>query len=240
MGRDCGRKYVLVCPSRWLQGVAFFATFNPNKNRSLANMGKTNTRWFQSELQRNNITQRRVARALNLDPSSITLMFHGKRKLQIKEAVQLANLFGVPLDDVLSNAGLKTETKESTELLPIEGWIDGEMRIHWGQPKGQKTAPIPSFGGKNIKVLRYQTIGSNIESLDGGLVYYSESKGLHSDSIGRLCVVKRAEDRRGSSLLAVVKRGYSAGAFNLVDLAGRAVMEDAVLESASPVIWLKL
>ena len=69
------------------------------------------------------------------------------------------------------------------------------------------------------------------------MVYFSVSEGVDANAVGHICVVRV---RGGEALLRVVKRGYQTGRFNLSMLNGIGGEEDAELDSASPVVWLRM
>jgi transcriptional regulator with XRE-family HTH domain len=217
-------------------------------------MPRMNTRWFQEQLTKRDLTQRSLARALDRHPSAISNAFKGKRKITLDEATELARILGVPLNDVLLNAGIKTAgaiITNTKDVVDISGWVDGKMKVHWGVPKtGPKTAQRPALAPKNVNVVRYQTAGTGLDTLDGVLAYYLETKETTGvgENVGKLCVVRAVPVSAASGTiekgeywyLATVKRGYAAGAYTLVGLDGKTVAEDAVVEQAWPVIWIKM
>lgn len=208
----------------------------------MAKTGSTNTQWFLDRINAQDLDQKRVAAAMRLDPSSFFRLIIGERKLKLEEAPVLASILGATLEEVLVAAGVKLKVVDPKNSIEVSGWIDGEFSIHWEIPKGPKSAPLPSNMGKNVRVLRYQTLGSPAESMDGGLVYYLDSKqgtkGV-GECIGRLSVIQ-IKGSKGTARLGVLKRGYGAGRHVILDMAGRVVEEDAQIESASPVVWMKL
>ena len=122
----------------------------------------------------------------------------------------------------------------------FSGWVDKDLNVHYGQPKGPQTAPNPAKRG-DIEVLRLQTMGGKFDGMDGGLVYFQRMKALSSEVIGKLCVVKIA----GRSVVAKleklrnVKKGYGEERYNLFNLIGELVEEEVALDAAHPVIWMK-
>lgn len=58
-------------------------------------------RWFVEKIADKGLSQRRLAKLMDLDPSAITHIFSGKRKLQLSEAQQMSRCLGVPVDEVL-------------------------------------------------------------------------------------------------------------------------------------------
>lgn len=211
-------------------------------------MSSFNTQWFQDQFAKQDLTQRKVAKSLKVNPSGLSLLLHGKRKLTLEEAALLAKLLNQPLELVLSNAGITTHGIKTDQTLKIQGWVDHKLILHWEMPKGPRHAPNPGFDVKDVEVVRLETAGTASEGIDGALAYYRRSGTVEQDCVGRLCVVQLAppaDGKPGDSWtkqawrLAVVKRGYFPGAFNLCNLAGAIVHEGAFLESSTPVIWLK-
>ena len=93
---------------------------------------------------------------------------------------------------------------------------------------------------KDLKVIRYHTAGTALDAFDGCLIYYRPwipKGGVPADALGKLCVVQMGD---GDALLAVVKRGYLNGRFNLLSQSGAVIKRDAELKNASPVVWQKM
>lgn len=201
--------------------------------------------WLKALLMRKGISQRELAKTLGMSPPSLNLVLSGKRTMNDKIAQLLANTAGMSLQAFLSRlqspqkrkyAGESTFPFEGTEM-EITGWIDGKLFVHDGKPKGPATAMGPVFEGRP-RVLRFQTQGSPFESFDGGLAYFYPTGKIDPDAIGKaMSVVKMS---LGGQLLRVVKKGYSAGRYNLFLPNGEAKEMDVELDSAAPVVWLRV
>jgi transcriptional regulator with XRE-family HTH domain len=222
--------------------VEIFAT-----NAQTMNKNPTpNVRWFKDQLKARDLSQNQLGRKLGLDRGTMSRFLSGKRALKIEEANRMADILQVPLEEVLSNsgiAGFQVTGRERKASMEITGWVDDQLAIHHEPPRGPKSAPMPPQGGKGIRALRFQTASSQFDGMDGGLVYYQESTSVIPESIGRLCVVKLTPHprRKGPDLvLRNVKRSYESGKFNLYLLNGALAEESVQIDSASPVIWLKL
>lgn len=66
---------------------------------------RTDTRWFRERLSDAQLSQRKLAQHLHLDPAAVSLMLRGKRKMSTKEATELAKLLRVPVQEVVLRAG---------------------------------------------------------------------------------------------------------------------------------------
>lgn len=203
---------------------------------------KMNARWFQNQLETKQITQRKLAKALKVDPSAVSLMLHGKRKMHLDEAVEFAKLLGVPLDEVLANAGIKTsEVAGSAKSVKIIGWVDKNLSIHRETPKGVKSAPSPIVGGDKLSAVRFHTVGSKYEGLDGAVVYFEDRDTIHSDILGKMCLVKLNGSKTESKewFFRVIRRGHIPGHYSLYSTTGELLEENVTLRSAAPVVWMR-
>lgn len=62
--------------------------------------------WFEDQLRNNQISARQLAKKMEIDPSALSLIFSGGRRLKNDEAAALALHLNVSLADVLSHAGV--------------------------------------------------------------------------------------------------------------------------------------
>lgn len=200
---------------------------------------KPNYKWFADLMRDNQISQRELARRLELDPGGLNRRLKGKARLKLEEAAQIAKLLHVPVDDVLVNAGvpIAEHTRPQGEGVPLIGWIDSEMGVHIERVAGLKTVEAPPVPIAGLKALRFQTSMSQADAYDGAVAYYRPASGVPQDAIGKLCVVTTDE---GVQLVRVVRPGYQKGRYNLVNAINGTRTDDVVLESAAPVVWMKL
>lgn len=63
------------------------------------------TRWFQGRLMDRQISQRKLAKHLGLDPAAVSLMLRGKRKATAQEVAEIARTLGVGVDEVMTRLG---------------------------------------------------------------------------------------------------------------------------------------
>lgn len=202
------------------------------------NSPKVNSGWFQKRLQIQKLSQRQFAKALKLDPSAVTLMLKGRRRISLSEAAEISSVLGAPIEEVLQNAGIGLGASQSKSQVAIDGTIDDEFAVRLERPKGRAVAPKP-LGEDGLKVLRFQTAGSSLESFDGALVYFRDGSVLDLESVGRLSVVRVVKGRERVLRVGVLKRGYEPGRFNIVSLGGRLIAEDVEVESSNAVVWLR-
>lgn len=205
-------------------------------------MYKVDKDFFLNELSILGWSQRKFAKQLKMNPTSLVHALRGERRFALTEVVEIAELFHKPVEVIMEAAGMNLDRTvgKSSKTVPISGWIDGKFQIHMEAPRhGPKVAPVPEFAGTSVAVVRFQTPGTALESLDGALVYFSPSQGAIEGSIGRLSVISVAGPG-GEVRLGVLKRGYGSGSFNLTAMNGELLASGISVKNASPVVWMKL
>lgn len=100
-------------------------------------------RWFQNQLQDKHISQRKLAKMLDLDPSAVSLMFKGRRKMTAAEAAELARLLNVSVDEILTRAGAGAPSRRSVKVTEAAMRAKGFKDV---QPTPQQDQPrLPQF-----------------------------------------------------------------------------------------------
>lgn len=168
--------------------------------------------------------------AIGMDPSAVSLMLNGKRRMSAKEAADVACLLGVPVGEVLRHAGAPVPANRARNV-PVVGRVGQGGEITFGAAIGPRTAIAPTDCPQDCQALRCQS-GT---ALDGWLLFYQPMECVSLEAVGRLCVVKTAE---GNDLVRVVNRGYGPGFFVLTRLLGGET-QHVRLRSAAPVMWMR-
>lgn len=199
-----------------------------------------NARWFVARIESMGLSQRKFAEKVHLHHVLVHRLLHGNREFSLEEATAFSRVLGVPLDEIILQAGIRgfAEGAGSKDTLTITGWIDGELVVHWEAPRGTKIAPRPESSAKGVQVIRFQTGGTKLDAFDGALAYFQHNAKLNGECLGRQCVVSLKGGEEW--LLCVVRRGYQGGTYNLEKLNGELLMENAIVDSASPLMWLKM
>jgi transcriptional regulator with XRE-family HTH domain len=193
-----------------------------------------NTRWFNAILHERGISQRELSRRLGLDSSAISLTFRGMRKMTSHEAAAISALLGVPLQDVLENAGVKLSA--GTRVAPLVGSIDNEGEAHIDWDAKRERVSIPAELPPDTVALIYKTQGTGaLQLLDGWTFFIAPPAPPSAEILGRFCLVGLKD---GLSLLRFVRRGYKPGTYNLAS--GLAIsIENATLDWAAPVLLIR-
>lgn len=113
------------------------------------------TRWFQNKLHDKHISQRSLARMLELDPAAVSLMLRGRRKMTAKEAAEIARLLGVGVDEVLtrSGAGAPRQTRSAGAGAIVSGFETTGAKGREKSFEGDMVElPVPMVGGGTARL----------------------------------------------------------------------------------------
>jgi transcriptional regulator with XRE-family HTH domain len=192
-----------------------------------------NKQYFRNLLRDRQLSQRQLAKLLEMDQSALVRAFQGKRAFQTSEAAKMSRLLNVPLDDILRNLDVDVpmmrEHKGGT--VPVKGYVM-ESYIEFKKASGPAVVPAPPHEtGGGMLALRC----ADASVFEGAYFYYRPADTVQADAIGRLSVCRIADGR----YVLATPRPTGRANFTLRDVAGRVLLEEAWLESASPVIWIK-
>ncbi len=191
-----------------------------------------NAKWFREQLADKQLSQRQLARLIGMDQSAISLTFAGKRRMQFKEAAEIARLIGLPVSEVLRNAGVPVD--EGKQTVPLAGYVDGHGEVHCTGYDGDRIRP-PQELPEGSTAVQCRTAGSPLEHMDGWTLFCTvrveDPRHIPLDQFG---VVKM---RGGIAVLGIVRRGYKAGRWNVSGPAG--IVENAEIEIFCPIVAIQ-
>lgn len=202
------------------------------RQKAIASRG-VNRQYFNRLLRDRQLSQRRLAKLMEIDQSSLVRAFQGKRKFQTRETTKMARILNVPLEDILTNLDIEVPLMRLQKggTVAVTGQILSG-KVQFGRPTGpRKVAAPPNEDATGLQALRYTDEGP----LEGAYLYYRPAAGVHPNSVGRLCICVVA----GGDTVLATPRPSARDAYTLRDISGRVLAQDAWLESASPVVWIK-
>lgn len=189
------------------------------------------TKWFRDRMAEAGLSQRQLAKKLGLDQSAISLTFTGKRRMQFKEAADIARLIGLPVSDVLKNAGVPVDDGKQT--IPIAAIYDTHGEVHCIGYDGERVVPpMPMPPGSTA--VQCRTAGSGLEHMDGWLIFngpHVKPEQMPLDTFGAVKI------RNGVCVLGSVRRGYKKGRYNVTGPAG--TMTDVDVEIFVPTMAIR-
>lgn len=119
-------------------------------------------------LKRLGRSQAQLARHLKLDPSSLTKMLNGERKLLADEAAMIEDFFAAaevePLD-VIPSTDTPERNRSLTTKVPIYGYAaaGGEERVAFNEGRIIDWIDSPPIGDRSAQLVGVRIIGSSME-----------------------------------------------------------------------------
>lgn len=190
-------------------------------------MSDVNKRFFEDLLRDRSMSLRQLAKRMDILPSQLSLTFTGKRRMQIAEAVKIAQILGTTINEVMINAGIE-EAKLDRQRVRVVGILNGEGEVDTNESTIERTI-APQGLPSDCTAIQARTADSPLAWLDGW-VFFCNGRQPPEELIGKFCHVKIAD---GPAVLATIGRGYSSGTYNLSGPFSRVSQR---LEWASPII----
>ncbi|WP_062114044.1 helix-turn-helix transcriptional regulator [Aureimonas sp. AU40] len=197
---------------------------------------KPDQKWFSDRIRDRNLTQRALAKLLEMDPSSLSLLLHGKRRMRVEQAAEIARLLNVPVEDVMRRAGADVLGSSERNSIPLVGWIDadGVAKIDW--TKSDHRVDFDTDLPPTAAAIQYRTAQTKADMFDGWLAAILPPRAPEEGAmIDRMCVVGL---KGGGTLLRRVRRGYTPGRYTLISVFVDPI-HDAELAWFSPVLFIR-
>jgi transcriptional regulator with XRE-family HTH domain len=196
-------------------------------------MGKIETQWFVDRLAAREMSQRQLAKLMNLDPAAVSYMLRGKRKITLAEAAQLAALLDSTPSEILDRAGINNQ---SLKRVRLEGSINGNAEIVAFGKGAHDMIEAPGDVPPDTVAYQCRTSGTELDRLDGQIYFVNHTKSTPIQYVEAICVCAR---KAGPAVVAQIRKGYKRGTYNLVLVGSGKTLEDQELAWASPVTWCK-
>ena len=190
-----------------------------------------NSEWFRDRLKSIKLSQRGLAKQMNIDPAAVSYMLQGKRAMSMEEARVISAILLMPVTEVMRQAGI--EVLDDVRKIPVKGFTTVDFLVTF-LPKGTYDTIIsPQDMPSKSFALQHRSSNS---SMDGWMAFVSGEENEPHDMLDQYCYVA-LED--GTAMLAVVRKGYKVGTYNLLGLCdGIKVRENKKVAKANLVKWL--
>lgn len=188
------------------------------------------TTWFKDLLRAKKLSQRSLAKMLDLDPAAVSLMFRGKRRMGMKEAVALSKLLGVGIQEVNRRAGIAVEEDVhrlrvtfSTDSTSKVSALPTDLTFDFLSPAG---CPVGSYGiqVRDPRDLRDHSI-------------YIVSADSNSNFLGR-SLLAHIETDKSEHYLGYLCKGYARNTYQLISTDGHVLFKELAAKVVRPVLWI--
>lgn len=194
---------------------------------------KIDTQWFVDRLADRDLSQRGLAKLMNLDPAAVSLMFRGRRKMTMAEAAQLATILDVAPADMFERAGIATKHPKQVKLV---GTVNGKGElISFGKGAHSYVDPPGDVPPETV-AFQCKTAGTELDRMDGMIYFVDHVKSNPSHFLNVFCACAL---KAGPTVISQVRKGYLRGTYNLIRLGTNQTIENAQVAWASPITWAK-
>lgn len=191
-----------------------------------------NREWFLNQLAMLKMNQRGLAKLLNVDPSAITLILQGRRKLTIKECHAISSVFNTPVSEVLRQAGL--DVRDDIMKVKVTGVVTEKSYVTLLPDGTHDEVFAPADVPKGTFCVQIRQPG---EHNDGWMMFISGERTKAISLIDRPALVALPD---GRMLTAVIRRGYKADTVNLFPMPSKnGILENQIVAWASPILWIR-
>lgn len=191
-----------------------------------------NTRWFRDRLKGIELSQRGLAKLLDVDAAAVSYMLRGKRKMTLNEANRIAQILGVPASEVMRQAGIKVD--DGVKRVPVSGIcaVDGAITMLAARTHEKVIAPADVPADSYAVQVRIPG-----HTKDGWLFFVASEQHEPREQIDSMCLCALHD---GTQVLAYVRRGYRKDTYNLTLSTDHGkLLQDQQVSWASPVLWIK-
>jgi transcriptional regulator with XRE-family HTH domain len=196
------------------------------------NEGVMNTEWFRDLLATRKLSQRGLAKLMDLDPAAVSLMLRGQRRMTNDEAHQISIILGVPITEVLRQAGI--EVSDDVRLVKVTGYIDDNAVVTLFPKRTHDKVVGPADCPEGTYALQKRLPGG---IKDGWMLFVSPSEDDPRAHLGQMCCMAL---ENGEHLVGHLQRGYRTGTFNIIRTSNsQPLRTDANVVWASKILWVK-
>lgn len=170
-----------------------------------------NKRFFEDLMKDRRLSLRSIARQMDILPSQLSLTFNGKRRMQIAEAVQLGQILGASLSEVMIAAGIE-EARLDRRRCTVIGHLTGTGEVTPVENGAVERVMVPDGIPDDVFAIQARTMDSPFSYMDGWLYFGKKDRQEASDLLGCFALVKI---EGGALVVGTIRRGYSSGTFNI-------------------------
>jgi len=195
-------------------------------------MGSINKNWFTDKLKAIKLSQRGLAKKMEIDPAAISYMLSGKRDMSMDEAKSIAGIFGMPVTEVMRQAGI--DVLDDIRRIPINGYITNDHSVTV-LPKGtHDMVDAPSDMPDKSFALQYRDSAGPV---DGWLTFISGELKPPEELVDDACMITLKD---GRIVNGIIRRGYKKGLYNiLLARFQQNVIENQDIAYANKILWIQ-
>lgn len=194
-------------------------------------MPEINQEWFKEKLRQVKLSQRQLAKMMELDPASVSYMLSGKRAMSMDEARRLAGFLLMPVTEVMRQAGI--DVQDDVRKVPVAGYISAGGVVSL-LPKGTHDVVLCPA---DVPTGSFAVQARIVNSANDGWLWFVSGMQEDADKCGGKLALLALKD--GRMLCAILKRGYKSGLYNLILMPEGGVLENQEVAWCARILWIQ-
>lgn len=196
-----------------------------------------NSKWFRDKFAEKRTSYREFARQHDMDPSVVSRMLTGQRRMQRDEAAAIAHFIGAPVSEVLKHAGV-TVDGELTPVLLIatineRGQVERLAEPRPLPPSVIERAQSAIDAVPRVLAAQIRALSGPLMVMDDAVVLFGHTDEVEPASIGALSICRNFA---GDQILAKIERARKTGEARVVTIDGKTKEFD--LQTATPILTI--
>lgn len=195
--------------------------------------------WFFKKLEEGGKSLRGLAKHMDVDPSAVSRMFNGTRRMRMDEANAIASFLAVPVKEVLKHAGVSIDLDGRPTRILLAATINekGQIeRLDEARPLPQSVidrahAAITVHGNGQIVAAQIRALNGPLALLDDAVVLFRYTDEVEPAAIGALSICR---SYKGEQIIAKVERARKTGEARVITADGK--VREFDLHTATPVL----
>jgi len=201
--------------------------------------GQIDKEWFMEKLHDQKKSLRGLARYMEMDPSSLSRMLSGERRMRMEEAAAIARFLGAPVSEVLQHAGVAIDldgqpTRIILAAIITENGAIERLKEPRPLPPGfieRAQAAIRTHGNGRVVAAQVRAATGPLALWDDVVILFGHTDAVEHDAIGQLSVCRLHE---GDQILAKITRARKTGEAWIMTVGGGE--REVMLQTATPVL----
>jgi plasmid maintenance system antidote protein VapI len=196
--------------------------------------------WFFKKLDDGGKSVRGLARHMDLDPSAVSRMLSGQRKMKMEEANEIARFLGAPVSEVLVHAGVSVDLDGLPTRVLFAATINEDGTVEsMPSPKpmpqsviDRLQAAITIHGNGKVLAAQIRALKGPLAILDDAVVLFRHTDAVEPTAIGALSICR---SRDGKQFIAKIERARKTGEARVLTVTSE---RELSLITATPVLAL--
>lgn len=195
--------------------------------------------WFMDCLQDQKKSVRGLARYMELDPSAVSRMLSGERRMRMEEAGSIARFLAAPVSEVLAHAGFSVDIDGIPSRIVLAAIITSTgaiERLPDPRPLPQSVierahAAIRPHGNGKFIAAQVRASDGPLAVWDDAVFLFGHTENVDHAAIGEMAICRLMS---GEQMLAKIERARKTGEAQVLDVSGHS--REVILDTATRVL----